>query len=370
MSVEPSRKGYEFKGWYYEAECENRVPDNITVEEDTDFYASWEKKNTGGNGGSGGEIPDNPDDKKEPIKVTYYENDGTPDIYKTEKIEKGDTPDTSGEPEREGYEFIGWYEDPDCKIPVDPSKPLDKDTDFYAKWEKKDTDPSGNGSGSDKPEDDKKPDDKPDDKPDNKPEDKVEKVKVTYHTNDDTDKIYKEEEIEKGGTPDTSGNPDRDKYEFTGWYLDPECKVPVDPSKPLDEDTDLYAGWKKKDTIPTGNGSHGGGGSYSGGSSTVTVVNVHEDKPEPGRTTIGENGVPQGDTDKEEVNTYALDENGVPRDRAEEEKDKLPKTGDKRNILVYWITFMSSLSSIMFMGLKDKIRIRASKEKTENEIKH
>ena len=36
-----------------------------------------------------------------------------------------------------------------------------------------------------------------------------------------------------------------------------------------------------------------------------------------------------------------------------------------RNILVYWITFMSSLSSIMFMGLKDKIRIRASKEKTE-----
>ena len=168
----------------------------------------------------------------------------------------------------------------------------------------------------------------------------------------------------------SEGNPDRDKYEFTGWYLDPECKVPVDPSKPLDEDTDLYAGWKKKDTIPTGNGSHGGGGSYSGGSSTVTVVNVHEDKPEPGRTTIGENGVPQGDTDKEEVNTYALDENGVPRDRAEEEKDKLPKTGDKRNILVYWITFMSSLSSIMFMGLKDKIRIRASKEKTENEIKY
>lgn len=366
MSVEPSRKGYEFTGWYYEAECENRVPDDITVEEDTDFYAGWEKKNTGGNGGSGGEIPDNPDDKKEPIKVTYYENDGTPDIYKTEKIEKGDTPDTSGEPEREGYEFIGWYEDPDCKIPVDPSKPLNEDTEYYAGWKKKDTDPSGNGSGSDKPEDDKKPDDKPD----NKPEDKVEKVKVTYHTNDDTDKIYKEEEIEKGGTPDTEGNPDRDKYEFTGWYLDPECKVPVDPSKPLDEDTDLYAGWKKKDTIPTGNGSHGGGGSYSGGSSTVTVVNVHEDKPEPGRTTIGENGVPQGDTDKEEVNTYALDENGVPRDRAEEEKDKLPKTGDKRNILVYWITFMSSLSSIMFMGLKDKIRIRASKEKTENEIKH
>lgn len=366
MSVEPSRKGYEFTGWYYEAECENRVPDDITVEEDTDFYAGWEKKNTGGNGGSGGEIPDNSDDKKEPIKVTYYENDGTPDIYKTEKIEKGDTPDTSGEPEREGYEFIGWYEDPDCKIPVDPSKPLNEDTEYYAGWKKKDTDPSGNGSGSDKPEDDKKPDDKPD----NKPEDKVEKVKVTYHTNDDTDKIYKEEEIEKGGTPDTEGNPDRDKYEFTGWYLDPECKVPVDPSKPLDEDTDLYAGWKKKDTIPTGNGSHGGGGSYSGGSSTVTVVNVHEDKPEPGRTTIGENGVPQGDTDKEEVNTYALDENGVPRDRAEEEKDKLPKTGDKRNLLVYWITFMSSLSSIMFMGLKDKIRIRASKEKTENEIKH
>lgn len=362
MSVEPSRKGYEFIGWYYEAECENRVPDDITVEEDTDFYAGWEKKNTGGNGGSGGEIPDNPDDKKEPIKVTYYENDGTPDIYKTEKIEKGDTPDTSGEPEREGYEFIGWYEDPDCKIPVDPSKPLNEDTEYYAGWKKKDTDPSGNGSGSDKPEDD------------NKPEDKVEKVKVTYHTNDDTDKIYKEEEIEKGGTPDTEGNPDRDKYEFTGWYLDPECKVPVDPSKPLDEDTDLYAGWKKKDTIPTGNGSHGGGGSSggntggssggTGGSSTVTVVNVNDKTPEPEETVI------EGrEAQEDKIDTTTLDENGVPKDRAEE-KDKLPKTGDKRNILVYWITFMSSLSSIMFMGLKDKIRIGASKEKTENKIKH
>ena len=350
MSVEPSRKGYEFKGWYYEAECENRVPDDITVDKDTDFYASWNKIDSGGSGGGGGESPDKPDDKEEKIKVTYYENDGTPDIYKTEKIEKGDTPDTSGEPKRDGYEFKGWYEEPECETPVDPSKPLDEDTDFYAKWEKKDTAPSGDDKPDDKNEDDKKPDDKPD---------KVEKVKVTYHNNDDTDKIYKTEEIEKGGTPDTKGNPDRDKYEFTGWYLDPECKVPVDPSKPLDEDTDLYAGWKKKDTIPTGNGSHGGGGSHGG--STVRVVNVHEDKPEPEKTTIGENGVPQGDTDKEEVNTSTLNENGVPKDRAEE-KDSLPKTGDKRNILVYWITFISSLSSMAVTGLKDRLK-RVSRQR-------
>lgn len=349
MNVEPTRKNYKFTGWYYESECENRVPDDITVEEDTDFYAGWEKKNTGGNGGSGGEIPDNPDDKKEPIKVTYYENDGTPDIYKTEKIEKGDTPDTSGKPDREGYEFIGWYEDPDCKIPVDPSKPLDEDTEYYAGWKKKDTDPGGNGGGSDKPNDD------------NKGEDKVEKVKVTYHTNDDTDKIYKEEEIEKGGTPDTEGNPDRDKYEFTGWYLDPECKIPVDPSKPLDEDTNLYAGWKKKDTIPTGNG---GSGSYSGGhggSSTVTVVNVHEDKPEPDKTTIDENGVPKDKEERENIDTTTLDENGVPKDKAE--KDSLPKTGDSRNIFMYLIAFISSLSSMMFMGMRDKMKKISTKKK-------
>lgn len=359
MSVEPSRKGYEFIGWYYEAECENRVPDDITVEEDINVFAGWEKKNTGGNGGSGGEIPDNPDDKKEPIKVTYYENDGTPDIYKTEKIEKGDTPDTSGKPDREGYEFIGWYEDPDCKIPVDPSKPLDEDTEYYAGWKKKDTDPSGNGGGSDKPNEDNKDEDKPSE--DNKPEDKVEKVKVTYHTNDDTDKIYKEEEIEKGGTPDTEGNPDRDKYEFTGWYLDPECKIPVDPSKPLDEDTDLYAGWKKKDTIPTGNG---GSGSYSGGhggSSTVTVVNVHEDKPEPDKTTIDENGVPKDKEERENIDTTTLDENGVPKDKAE--KDSLPKTGDSRNIFMYLIAFISSLSSMMFMGMRDKMKKISTKKK-------
>lgn len=91
------------------------------------------------------------------------------------------------------------------------------------------------------------------------------------------------------------------------------------------------------------------------------MVNVHEDKPEPDKTTIDENGVPKDKEERENIDTTTLDENGVPKDKAE--KDSLPKTGDSRNIFMYMIAFISSLSSMMFMGMRDKMKKISTKKK-------
>ncbi|MBE5840010.1 MAG: hypothetical protein E7304_01245 [Butyrivibrio sp.] len=40
-------------------------------------------------------------------------------------------------------------------------------------------------------------------------------------------------------------NPKRSGYEFTGWFLDPECEQAFDWSQSIDSDQELYAGWKK-----------------------------------------------------------------------------------------------------------------------------
>lgn len=37
-------------------------------------------------------------------------------------------------PQREGYTFVGWYEDAECTIVFDSSKPITQKTTLYAKW--------------------------------------------------------------------------------------------------------------------------------------------------------------------------------------------------------------------------------------------
>ncbi len=44
----------------------------------------------------------------------------------------------------------------------------------------------------------------------------------------------------------------RDGYEFTGWYLDKDCKSPYRFDRKITQDVILYAGWKKKQNTPTG----------------------------------------------------------------------------------------------------------------------
>ena len=330
---------------------------------------------------------------KEMISIVYYNNDGTDRIFHFDDIEKGKTLGLISEkPEREGYEFTGWFYEAECENKVPEIARFEKDTRLYAGWkiieteetkpdkpsETEPTEPT-EPSEETKPEETKPEETLPEESTPSETEPEETLPEETKPSDENKPSESEPEETSPSESepeetkPDTKPNPSESEGNKEETDKPEESKPNIEESKPSDETQEDNNKPTKPDTIPTGNGSHGGGGSHSGGSSTVTVVNVHEDKPEPEKKTIDENGVPQGETDKEEVNTTTLDENGVPRDKAEKEEqdniDSLPKTGDKRNIFIYWITFMSSLSSIMFMGLKDKMRSRTSKEKTENKIK-
>ncbi|WP_276957666.1 InlB B-repeat-containing protein [Faecalibaculum rodentium] len=51
-------------------------------------------------------------------------------------------------------------------------------------------------------------------------------------------------ETDENGYLDSFRPPMKFGAEFTGWYLDPDCRWPFDFSEPLTADTTLYAGWK------------------------------------------------------------------------------------------------------------------------------
>lgn len=82
-------------------------------------------------------------------KQTYsvqYETDGGSAIAAVQ-VEEGSQATSPSNPKKDGYEFAGWYSDPECtdkvRFPFEPKK----DTVLYAKWEEKEEAPSSS-SGS------------------------------------------------------------------------------------------------------------------------------------------------------------------------------------------------------------------------------
>lgn len=67
------------------------------------------------------------------IDVTIRYSDNSYDIY---KMEAGDSLLLLKTPVKEGYEFLGWYEDSAYTVEFDFDKDIKKDTTIYAKMEK------------------------------------------------------------------------------------------------------------------------------------------------------------------------------------------------------------------------------------------
>lgn len=57
--------------------------------------------------------------------------------------------------------------------------------------------------------------------------------------------IIADRETDENGYLDAFRPPMKLGHEFTGWFLDPECRWPFSIQEPLDQDITLYAGWKK-----------------------------------------------------------------------------------------------------------------------------
>ncbi|WP_276906376.1 InlB B-repeat-containing protein [Faecalibaculum rodentium] len=113
------------------------------------------------------------------------------------------------------YTFAGWYLDPAFTQPVTDSVTMPNDNlILYAKWEANTFD-------------------------------------VTLHYNNGAADKLLYDDIEGGSrigeiteTPEFAG------HTFAGWYMDEACTIPFSADKTVEGDTDIYAKWTAKDTMP------------------------------------------------------------------------------------------------------------------------
>jgi len=109
LSENPIKEGYELDGWYTDKEGENEFDllDKANNREDLQVYAKWQTPNDG-----------------------YYWID---DIEEGEKIKT-----IPINPERDDYEFTGWYEEEECinKINLEEIIMGEETITLYAGWEK------------------------------------------------------------------------------------------------------------------------------------------------------------------------------------------------------------------------------------------
>ena len=105
-----SRKGYTFRGWYFDESFSSKASFPLEITEDITLYAKWEKN----------------------AYYVHFELDGGSGVsdLKTDRIE------TEPIPTKEGYTFLGWYLDSAYSEKASFPLYVTDDLTLYAKWEK------------------------------------------------------------------------------------------------------------------------------------------------------------------------------------------------------------------------------------------
>ena len=233
----PVREGYSFLGWFTDEAATQRYDFALTpITANLTLYAGWARNYT----------------------VTYDANyDGGRDIV-AETV--NGRVDTSFRPDaREGYNFAGWYVDPECTTAFDPNTVVTEDITLYAYWVSSST----------------------------------EMFTVTFSYNyDDGDETTPDStttEVPGGSKVTAPATPERPNvaekghqvsgFTFGGWYTDAACTTEYDFSSAVMSDMTLYAKWTGEYIFeaehvdlsgPDGNGLQGMGA--SGGSVGPNMV--------------------------------------------------------------------------------------------------
>ena len=107
----PTIAGYQFEGWYSDADTSIPYDFDTPVTSSFTLYAKWTAKTW---------------------TITFLSDGGTEiDSQSVVNCNKAVKPDN---PEKEGYTFEGWYSDTDTSIPYDFNSPVIADITLYAKW--------------------------------------------------------------------------------------------------------------------------------------------------------------------------------------------------------------------------------------------
>lgn len=190
----PARNGYTFAGWM--DENGNWYDFATPVTRDIKLTAQWTaKKHT----------------------LTFVYNTGAQNL--TEDIYYDGTVAEPADPQREGYDFAGWYTGADFAegSKYDFSAKVTGDVTLYARWQiwtftvSFEANAGGDASVANMPG-------------------SLDKVEWNTTISDPT--------------PDGTRKLTRTGYTFTGWFADAEAKTPFDFAKtPIKGDTKVYAGW-------------------------------------------------------------------------------------------------------------------------------
>ncbi len=186
--ADPVRDDYVFGGWYADKECNEAVDFTAPVRADTTVYAKWTAL--------------------EKYTVSFDLNYSDASSPASQSITAGDNAARPSEPERDGYEFGGWYADKQCTQEYDFSTAVTADITIYAKW------------------------------------DKSVEYDVYFDLNyDGADATQNSVTVVKNSKVTEPAAPVRDGYKFEGWYTDKSCTEKYDFTAPVTGSITLYAGW-------------------------------------------------------------------------------------------------------------------------------
>lgn len=186
----PTKSGYIFDAWYYDRGCTFQVDCfNDKFFEDTTLYAGWIKQTS------------------REYTISYDSMGGS--YVSSRKVAEGDPIGASELSYRDGYEFLGWFTDRNCRTMVNIDTPVYSNITLYAGWSS--TAPKY--------------------------------LTVSYDSMGGS--FVMSRNIAYGDCIGASEMPYRDGYEFTGWYTNSSCTTIANINTPIYNDITLYAGWVK-----------------------------------------------------------------------------------------------------------------------------
>ena len=119
----PTRTGYTFGGWYSDSALKNVFNFSTKISKNITLYAKWNAVSSGSNTSQ----------PQQTECIVTFVSEGDISIA-PQSVAKGDTVKKPEDPEMEGYEFEGWYEDATFTMEYDFTKSVTSDITLYAKW--------------------------------------------------------------------------------------------------------------------------------------------------------------------------------------------------------------------------------------------
>ena len=198
----PVEEGWDFEGWYADANYNEGFQFDTFVFCDTTVHAKWKKIVT--------------------KHTVSFEMNGHGEQVESQEVEDGKTanrPDP--EPAEEGWEFEGWFADEGLTAPFDFGTKIHAVTTIYAKWEEKKDPPTP-----------------------------VTKHTVSFEMNGHGGQVPPQS-VEEGKNATEPDEPKAEGWKFEGWFADKGLENIFSFDTPITAPTIIYAKWTANMDPPT-----------------------------------------------------------------------------------------------------------------------